>query len=206
MLLRIVFGARRRYVLSRYLRRSYHGSSGRFDGQGGGPRSAHRPAPPSTRSCSARMAPIRLAAWQGRFVRQLLFLQRVVRFVAQLLCGADVHLSDGPATNVQSAAPGSGGNSDRAFYSPAESFPEERAVSINIAVPTGASIWFDGVATTQQGALRRFISPRIEPDHEYVYNVTAKWTSNGKDIAQSRRLVVHAGDVVNVTFGSAAQR
>jgi uncharacterized protein (TIGR03000 family) len=111
-----------------------------------------------------------------------------------------------PATNVQSAAPGSGGNSDRAFYSPAESFPEERAVSLNIAVPAGASIWFDGVATTQQGALRRFISPRIDSDQDYVYNITAKWTSNGKEIAQSRRLVVRAGDVVNVTFGSATQR
>jgi len=111
-----------------------------------------------------------------------------------------------PATNVQSAAPGSGGNSDRAFYSPAETFPEERPVSVNIAVPAGASIWFDGVATTQQGASRRFVSPRLEPNHDYVYNITAKWTSNGKEIAQSRRLEVHAGDVVNVTFGSAAQR
>jgi uncharacterized protein (TIGR03000 family) len=75
-------------------------------------------------------------------------------------------------------------------------------VSIAVSAPADAAIWFDENKTTQRGALRHFVSPPLIPGRDYHYDILAKWTESGKEVTQSRRITVHAGDVINVSFSS----
>jgi uncharacterized protein (TIGR03000 family) len=54
--------------------------------------------------------------------------------------------------------------------------------------------------TTQSGARRAFVSPPLAPGREYVYDVTAKWQEGGREVVRTRRITVHAGDVINLNF------
>jgi uncharacterized protein (TIGR03000 family) len=80
----------------------------------------------------------------------------------------------------------------------------DRTVRINVNGPANAEIWFDDARTIQKGAYRQFISPPLAPGQDYSYDIKAKWRENGEDVTRTRRIVVHAGDVVNLTFNSGA--
>ncbi len=71
---------------------------------------------------------------------------------------------------------------------------------IRIALPADAEVRFDGDKTTQTGAHRAYVSPPLQPGHEYSYEVKAQWKENGREVTRDRRITVHAGDVVNVSF------
>jgi uncharacterized protein (TIGR03000 family) len=78
------------------------------------------------------------------------------------------------------------------------------AVLINLSVPANAEISFDGQETVQRGAFRQFVSPPLFPGNEYSYDIEVRWTENGTESSQSRRITVHAGDIVNLFFHSGA--
>jgi uncharacterized protein (TIGR03000 family) len=78
--------------------------------------------------------------------------------------------------------------------------PAKGGVLISVSVPADAEIWFDGSKTMQTGTIRRFVSPSIVPGYDYAYDVTAKWKENGREVTQSRRVVVHAGERVSIIF------
>jgi uncharacterized protein (TIGR03000 family) len=75
-----------------------------------------------------------------------------------------------------------------------------RAVTVNVSVPAGAEIAFDGTKTAQTGARRAFVSPPLAAGQDYVYVVTAKWQEGGREVTKTRRITVHAGDVINLNF------
>jgi uncharacterized protein (TIGR03000 family) len=76
-------------------------------------------------------------------------------------------------------------------------------VEIEVWVPADAAIWFDGARTTQTGTVRQFVSPPVTPGHDYTYVVRATWQENGREVTQSRRITVHAGDQVSIAFPEA---
>jgi uncharacterized protein (TIGR03000 family) len=69
-----------------------------------------------------------------------------------------------------------------------------------MTVPANAKVSFDGGATAQTGQHRLFVSPPLRPGNEYAYQVLVKWTQDGREVTQNRRITVHAGDVLNLTF------
>lgn len=77
-----------------------------------------------------------------------------------------------------------------------------REVVINVSVPANAEIWIEGKKTAERGTVRQFISPPLTAEREYSYDIKARWMEEGKEVTRSRRLTVHAGDVVNLSFGS----
>jgi uncharacterized protein (TIGR03000 family) len=79
-----------------------------------------------------------------------------------------------------------------------------RAVAIAVSVPADAEIWFDDAKTTQSGALRQFVSPPLTAGPAYFYELKARWTEDGKEVTRGRRVTVHAGDVIHVSFNSVA--
>ncbi len=90
------------------------------------------------------------------------------------------------------------------YGAPADGYQGNSAVLISVSVPADAEIWFDGSKTVQTGTLRRFVSSPIVPGHDYAYEVTAKWKEDGREVTQSRRVLVHAGESVNVIFPQVA--
>ncbi len=87
------------------------------------------------------------------------------------------------------------------YYSPEAANPvADNRVHIRIALPADAVVRFDGEKTNQTGAERHFVSPPLQPGHNYAYDVQAQWKENGHEVTRDRHVTVHAGQVVNLSF------
>jgi uncharacterized protein (TIGR03000 family) len=81
---------------------------------------------------------------------------------------------------------------------PPESAMGQNSVFLSVRVRPNAEVLFDGAKTTQRGDLRRFISPPINPDRQYVYEITAKWMEDGQTRTQTKKVDVRAGQSLMV--------
>jgi uncharacterized protein (TIGR03000 family) len=111
------------------------------------------------------------------------------------------------ATYQQPSIPQAGGyygsaSSEDYYRTSTAEAPTELAVRINLRVPTDAKIWFDGSQTNQTGTARSFESPPLAVGPEYAYQVRIQWEQGGKKVTQTRQIIVHAGDAINLTLGS----
>jgi uncharacterized protein (TIGR03000 family) len=98
-----------------------------------------------------------------------------------------------------------------ASYPPAASAdplpaPKENRAVIHILLPSTANnIWVDGVKMpTRSTDARVFISPPIEPGHDYTYTVRADWPSGLNMVSQERTVVVRANGTSTVDFNQPA--
>jgi uncharacterized protein (TIGR03000 family) len=85
-------------------------------------------------------------------------------------------------------------------YYPQDQAADVKAVTIRMHVPSDARVWFEGEATSQSGTDRTFVSPPLAPGREYVYHLRVQWYENGKAVERNRKVRVHAGDRINLTF------
>jgi uncharacterized protein (TIGR03000 family) len=76
----------------------------------------------------------------------------------------------------------------------------DEGAHMRVIVPPDAQIWFDGTPTTQTGSVRSFDSPPLTPGRRFTYEIRAQWREDGRDVTQTRRVAVHAGDAVTVDF------
>jgi uncharacterized protein (TIGR03000 family) len=83
----------------------------------------------------------------------------------------------------------------------------DSTAEVEVRVPAGAQVYFDGHATSQTGADRSFTTPPLEPKEDYVYEVRAHWDAAGRPVDETRKVTVHAGDHLVVDFhkGAAAK-
>ncbi len=49
---------------------------------------------------------------------------------------------------------------------------------------------------------RTFASPKLEPGKKYYYTMRAELVQNGQTVTQSQRVLLTAGQQVNVNFGN----
>jgi uncharacterized protein (TIGR03000 family) len=70
-----------------------------------------------------------------------------------------------------------------------------------LQVPADAKIWFDESQTTQTGPSRSFESPPLPEGRDYAYEVRIQWKRDGKDVSEDRKIIIHAGEVINLTLG-----
>jgi uncharacterized protein (TIGR03000 family) len=90
-----------------------------------------------------------------------------------------------------------------AYY---DSVEADRAAVIDVRLPAGALMLFDGHKTTSTGPERRFVSPPLTPGKEYVYEVTVRWQEGGRQVTRTRSLPVRAGERQNIAFGPEARQ
>lgn len=113
---------------------------------------------------------------------------------------------------------GNSGYSAPAYYSPAVASPAEstyesgyygtrpefvvpaNAALIEVAVPANAEIWFSGEKTKSTGDFRSFVTPTLEKDRNFAYEVRVRWMENGKVKEKVERLPVRPGDRLNLRF------
>jgi uncharacterized protein (TIGR03000 family) len=81
----------------------------------------------------------------------------------------------------------------------------DNRVLITLRVPPNAQVWFDDQKTTETGMIRSYISPPLNSDRNFVYQVRVHWTQNGKPVDRTRRIEVHAGDHLFVNLMPASQ-
>src|SRR5262245_821125 len=71
---------------------------------------------------------------------------------------------------------------------------------IRVRVPPEAEIWFSGDKTTQRGDWRLFYTPILREGQSLDYEVRARWKQDGKDVDQTRKITVSAGDRLTIDF------
>jgi uncharacterized protein (TIGR03000 family) len=100
----------------------------------------------------------------------------------------------GPYYRYGSFSPGQ----TAAYYGPAAE--AERPAVIDVRVPAGAVILFDGHRTAQTGPERRFLSPPLRPGHVYAYEVQVRWQDGDRQVERRRQVEVRAGRQTNLDF------
>ncbi len=78
--------------------------------------------------------------------------------------------------------------------------PRELTAHIAVRVHADAEVWFGQGKTRQTGEAREFVSPELTPGREYTYAIKARWAEGGKDVMQTREVVVSAGTRTTVDF------
>jgi uncharacterized protein (TIGR03000 family) len=74
--------------------------------------------------------------------------------------------------------------------------------AIEVRVPENAEVWLQDRPTTQTGRLRHFDLPPLVAGQVYKYLVRVTWREDDRDVTETRRLLVRAGDTVTATFGA----
>jgi uncharacterized protein (TIGR03000 family) len=79
--------------------------------------------------------------------------------------------------------------------------PSNDTALLRVRLPADAKLFFGTTeATAPSGSMRLFRSPSLEPGSNYQYDLRARWTENGRTVERTRRVPIHANDVVNVDF------
>jgi uncharacterized protein (TIGR03000 family) len=83
------------------------------------------------------------------------------------------------------AAPANDSDARPSYYSEDYTGPQgptkepSKVAYIRVRVPANAELWINNEKRTQAGTVREFVTPALDPDHIYVYNVKAHWTEEG---------------------------
>ena len=85
---------------------------------------------------------------------------------------------------------------DTGAYAP----PADNVAHMHVIVPPDAKVWFNGSPTQQAGSDREFASPPLVPGQDYSYDITARWTEDGREVTQTRHVDVRANADVVVDF------
>lgn len=78
------------------------------------------------------------------------------------------------------------------------------AALIRVIVPPDAVLWIDGNPTTQTGPERLFVTPPLEAQTAFLYEIRARWRAGNTEVSRKRTARVWAGDRITVDFGRAA--
>jgi uncharacterized protein (TIGR03000 family) len=70
---------------------------------------------------------------------------------------------------------------------------EAAPATIIVNLPADATLTVDGRATTSTSARRVFVSPSLNSDREYYYELKAEFMKDGKPVTISKRINVRAG-------------
>ncbi|HWG42408.1 MAG TPA: TIGR03000 domain-containing protein [Gemmataceae bacterium] len=105
------------------------------------------------------------------------------------------------------AAASSNTDSRPSYYSEDYTGPEgptnapSKVAYIRVRVPANAELWMNKEKRTQTGTIREFVTPALNPDHIYVYNVRARWTEEGGiSVEKTLRVRTISGTRVTVNF------
>jgi uncharacterized protein (TIGR03000 family) len=101
--------------------------------------------------------------------------------------------------------PTAGARAPEPLAAPAARPTVPTAATVQVRVPAGAELWFEGSKTSQRGEDRVFTSPPLDPSGNYVYEVRARWTENGDIVERTRTIRVRAGERTLVDFASPAK-
>lgn len=72
---------------------------------------------------------------------------------------------------------------------------------IRVRVPANAEVWINNEKRTQSGTVREFVTPALDSEHVYVYNVKARWReAGGINVEKTRRVRTISGTRVTVNF------
>jgi uncharacterized protein (TIGR03000 family) len=104
-----------------------------------------------------------------------------------------------PIVAQRPAGPGGG---DAALLPPpaVPEVPQVNVVRIDVNLPADAELFIQNVKMPQAGTTRRFVSPPLEAGQNYTYAIRVVWKENDRELSETRKLRVRAGDHQSITF------
>jgi uncharacterized protein (TIGR03000 family) len=116
------------------------------------------------------------------------------------------HHYNGPPPYFPSGASATSKGDQNSYYSYGSLSGQEGGTArVKVTLPDAdAQVWFEGQLTRQRGKERGFVSPQLDAGQEYVYDVRARWTENGREVERTRTVRVRADGVATVDFTASA--
>src|SRR5262249_53201070 len=78
--------------------------------------------------------------------------------------------------------------------------PKDTRAHIRVRVPAGGELWFNGTKVSGEETDHKFVSPSLEPERRFFYEVRAQWQKNGRTVTETREVAVKAGAHIDVDF------
>jgi uncharacterized protein (TIGR03000 family) len=72
--------------------------------------------------------------------------------------------------------------------------------TVTIFLPAEAKLMFSGIPAEGKGAVRSFVTPPLEPNQEYGYEMTAEVIRDGRPVTLTKTVLIRAGEKVDVKF------
>jgi uncharacterized protein (TIGR03000 family) len=69
-----------------------------------------------------------------------------------------------------------------------------------VTIPSDAEVIIDGHVLPRTGSQRQFVTPPIEDGRIHFYDIRATWIEGGREVSQTERLALMAGDRKSITF------
>ena len=83
--------------------------------------------------------------------------------------------------------------------------PAMPGTTIDLQVPTGAKVYFNGAATKQTGTSRTFVTGPLTRGFQYSYTLRVQWDDGGQVMDRNREISFMAGDEIRLDFDPTAQ-
>jgi uncharacterized protein (TIGR03000 family) len=84
--------------------------------------------------------------------------------------------------------------------------PSNQVATIEVKVPANAKVYLQDQSMSLTGPVRRFVSPELEADRTYRYNVRVEVEHNGETISKTTQADVRAGQRVEVAVSFAEDK
>ena len=164
-----------------------------------------------SQKCLIRAIPILLTA-------AMLVLAETSCYAGGVQTGAKPSSGSGysPAPSYSYAAPATSFSTFGYYYAPSvaparsdqavaeeqeEPVKQSAPAKLEVRVPANAELWVEGGKTSQNGAMRSFISPELQPGKAFTYTIRAHWVSpTGQLVDETRQVKVQAGRQTMVDF------
>ncbi|MFM8275232.1 MAG: TIGR03000 domain-containing protein, partial [Gemmata sp.] len=103
---------------------------------------------------------------------------------------------------IPDAAPGATGQRPAGGASPAltGSTAQSRRATVVVRLPADARLSADGRPLNLTGAERRFVSPELPADQEFVYRFKVEYERDGETVSVTKKVPVRAGLTATVEF------
>jgi uncharacterized protein (TIGR03000 family) len=114
---------------------------------------------------------------------------------------SDYYFNPGSTPGYFDRAPGAG---ETYSYGARAGAGQDNSALLNVRLPdANAQVWVEGDLTRQRGTWREYVSPPLDPNKKYTYDVRARWTENGREVERTRTVPVQANGVATVDFTAA---
>jgi len=72
---------------------------------------------------------------------------------------------------------------------------------LNVRLPApDAEVWIEGDKTRSMGFFREYMSPALDPEKRYSYEIKVRWTENGKEVTRTKKVPVRPNAPTLVDF------
>jgi uncharacterized protein (TIGR03000 family) len=77
---------------------------------------------------------------------------------------------------------------------------EPTRAKLVVELPANAKLFIDGKPVKATAGVRTFHTPALEPGRPYYYMVRIERMRDGQPVSETRRIIVHAGQVARADF------